>query len=179
MNASGCFFQHPDTPVISVSYFIIFSMFSSFFPFDSLYSFIKPLLMLLGLISEHYIKIEIFLFQVFRFRSLLFVTFQLQASRYYLLVSGQPQSISGCIFQHPDTLHFRSLSSVSECPSWASEYNFKYLDSSSKRSDTLRFSSPNLVSSVSECSFWASEYYFRVSECILWHPDTPFQKFQN
>ena len=75
-------------PVILVSCFAIFSMFSSFFQFDSLYSFPKTFLMLLGMNSEHYIKFVIILFWVFGFCSLLFMIFELQASEISLPISG-------------------------------------------------------------------------------------------
>ena len=85
--ASECFFQHPDTPCYINFVLRIFSMFSSFFPFDSLYSFFKPLLMFLGLISKHYLKIEIVFFSTWIIVSLLFAIFQLQVFGYSLPVS--------------------------------------------------------------------------------------------
>ena len=55
--ASGYFFQHPDTFVTTVQFFAISCAISSLIHFDSLYSFLKNVLMLIGLISEHYIEL--------------------------------------------------------------------------------------------------------------------------
>jgi len=94
--ASGCFFQHPDTLCYTNLCFAFFSKFLSFFPIDSLYSFIKPCLVLLGLISKHYLKIKVVCFEFFYYCLSLLSTFQLQLSGYSLPVSG-------CLFSHSDT----------------------------------------------------------------------------
>ena len=63
--ASGCFFQHPDTPCYISFMFRDFSENLCFFSIDSLYSINNRCLELLVLNSKHYIKIEVVLFWVF------------------------------------------------------------------------------------------------------------------
>ena len=97
----------------------------------------------------------------FRCYSSLFMIFELQASGYSLPVSRQPQSISGCTFQHPNTLHFSSLFNVSECLSWVSKCYFWHPDTILGYPDTLRLSN--------------SDLYLAYPNASSWHPNTTSQ----
>ena len=134
--------------------------------------------MLIGLISEHYIEFVIILLEFCFMFQLLFVIFELQASVYYLLVSGQAQRVFRYTFL---AFGYPSCSSPFQYPNAllsiqigfkASEYHpqaFGYLSPQQSR----------IFSSASEYLLVHSNISLRHPNALVWHSDTPQQNLKN
>ena len=85
--ASGCLFPHPDTPVSTVSIFTIFCAISCLIRCDSSYSFLVHIIMLIGLISKHYIEFLIIFIEFYFDYSLLFTILSCRLSGYWKMAA--------------------------------------------------------------------------------------------
>ena len=154
--ASGCFFQHPDTLLISVSFLRLATSFSKFLPNDSLYIMGNRCIVLLVLIPSTMARFKSFCFKFFEFVIAVCVlqVVGIRIPSSYIRIALRYIRMRS---QHPDTLRAAAFYSI-RMPSWASQFTFRHPNVSSKHPDTLRLISPDIAPSVSECTSLAFGY---------------------